>query len=271
MQTNRRKMARRSSGALLVIGLLPPASAAAPPPSFDFYVYSTSYQPNFCHGHSGCRHEGSGRRGSVEKKHHGVYPGCTHPDPLWKTSLTIHGLWPQYDDGTWPSNCPSADMFDPSVAVAGRLGDLELLWPNVKAAPPSDGSIPGSPYTDFWAHEWTKHGTCSGLKQEAYFNAALDAFVDAPDLIRGHYGGTVSLRNLEDAYDKDVLVVCQGGGDLSEVRMCLGRDESGMPTSPIACPESVLVEGNCGDMVTITAFEVDDELDCGIVMYSPQE
>ena len=56
----------------------PATSTTPPPPSFDFYVLSMSYQPEFCYQH---RHES--------------FPGCESPNEFWKGSLTIHGLWPQ--------------------------------------------------------------------------------------------------------------------------------------------------------------------------------
>ena len=44
--------------------------------SFDFYVYSMSYQPEFC-------------RENKEK-----FVGCHHYSTNWEGQLTIHGLWP---------------------------------------------------------------------------------------------------------------------------------------------------------------------------------
>jgi ribonuclease I len=45
---------------------------------FDFYVFSMSYQPEFCYAH---------------RPDH--YAGCQQPMNYWKTHLTIHGLWPE--------------------------------------------------------------------------------------------------------------------------------------------------------------------------------
>ena len=44
--------------------------------SFDFYVYSMSYQPEFC-------------RENDER-----FDGCHTPKASWEGQLTIHGLWP---------------------------------------------------------------------------------------------------------------------------------------------------------------------------------
>ena len=44
--------------------------------SFDFYVYSMSYQPEFC------------------RENHEKFVGCQHYKENWEGQLTIHGLWP---------------------------------------------------------------------------------------------------------------------------------------------------------------------------------
>ena len=43
--------------------------------SFDFYVLSMSYQPEFCH---------------MKRKF--SYAGCEKPQDFWRSSLTIHGM-----------------------------------------------------------------------------------------------------------------------------------------------------------------------------------
>lgn len=83
---------------------------------------------------------------------------------------TIHGLWPNP-----PSLCSyctqeqfNLNLLDPSTASL-----MESRWPSCPQYKKSN--------TDFWAHEWDKHGTCSGLSQRAYFDKALSLY-DAYDL-----------------------------------------------------------------------------------------
>lgn len=80
-------------------------------------------------------------------------------------SWTIHGLWPQYTANTWPSNCNSSAPYDPSL-INDLVGALRQSWPNCRDA--SDNR--------FLAHEWVKHGTCSGLGEHGYFSTALQIF-----------------------------------------------------------------------------------------------
>src|SRR5215475_9995081 len=66
--------------------------------------------------------------------------------------FVVHGLWPQYVDG-YPEHCSTAPgLRDPS-AMTDIMPDESLV-----------------------AHEWTTHGTCSGLDPDAYFRLVREAF-----------------------------------------------------------------------------------------------
>src|SRR5271168_2887119 len=54
--------------------------------------------------------------------------------------FVVHGLWPQYAQGGYPENCSSA----PGLSSPSEMADLM----------PDAGLV---------AHEWSTHGTCSGL------------------------------------------------------------------------------------------------------------
>jgi ribonuclease T2 len=69
-----------------------------------------------------------------------------------KFGFVVHGLWPQYEDG-FPENCSTA----PGPSDAGRMADI-------------------MPDASLVAHEWTTHGTCSGLDADAYFRLVRQAF-----------------------------------------------------------------------------------------------
>ncbi len=59
--------------------------------------------------------------------------------------FVVHGLWPQYVDG-YPEHCSNA----PGLTNPGDMTDIM----------PDEGLV---------AHEWSTHGTCSGLEAEDYF------------------------------------------------------------------------------------------------------
>lgn len=63
-------------------------------------------------------------------------------------SLVVHGLWPQYENGGFPADC-SAERAVPQAIVDSMLD----IMPSKKLI----------------QHEWDKHGTCSGLSVEKYF------------------------------------------------------------------------------------------------------
>lgn len=100
--------------------------------TMDIYVLAYSWQPEFCYGKTG-------------------YYGCSNPSPTWNTNFTLHGLWPQYSTGGYPSYCTS-EAFNPAVPDQVGWNDMTTYWPNAQY-PTTDPA-----YDDFWDHEWTKHG-----------------------------------------------------------------------------------------------------------------
>lgn len=207
---------------------------------FDFYVLSMSWQPEFCYKH---RHDG--------------FSGCEKPLDIFRINLTIHGMWPQFQDGSWPSSC-SNEKFDPEVVYDIGEQRFEKFWPNVKSSKNSRDHM------SFWEHEWVKHGTCSGLTQKEYFETTLNHFLDTPSLVHENYGGSVMKSDLEYSYKAqlgdgkgDVILVCSAGRFLSEVRVCIAKKEDGTGSEHIECIPEVVEEGNCGDEIFINKFYID--------------
>ena len=62
-----------------------------------------------------------------------------------KLGFVLHGLWPQYNVG-YPSDCSKVQM------PADVKAKFATLYPSAT----------------LMDHEWTKHGTCTGLAPEAY-------------------------------------------------------------------------------------------------------
>jgi len=198
---------------------------------FDFYVYSMSYQPEFC------------------RENDDKFDGCRAPEDDWKGQLTIHGLWPSRNDGTWPSAC-SDEKLDLSIVMSDGLSQN---WPNIKALSPDAAG-----HTAFWDHEWSKHGTCSGLSQQDYFNTALDLLLSTPSIVKESYGSLAKREELEaDPYlGGDMsMFVCKQGDFLSEVRVCYEKMADNAVGERVSCPGSMLTEDSCGEEIRIATFD----------------
>jgi ribonuclease T2 len=144
------------------------------------------------------------------------HPQC---DPSRDLGFTLHGLWPQFEDG-WPEFCDS-DFADPSrrqtAAMADIMGTGDLAW-----------------------YQWKKHGRCAGLPADAYFAASRRAY-SALDLPQPD-GPALTADALERAFiaanpalDRDALVVTCRDDRVQEVRLCLDR-----ALAPRTCGPDVL-------------------------------
>ncbi|CAK4613971.1 hypothetical protein LEN26_004031, partial [Aphanomyces euteiches] len=183
--------------------------------SFDFYVLAQSWQPYFCTT--------------------GDFPGCDNPSDYMTTQLTIHGLWPNYNSGSYPADCGGASLTQADINKAGA-SDVSKYWPDVK--------------TQGWtfvSNEWDKHGTCSGLTPSNYVSSTINLHkkVGTPSVISGNVGrNNVPASTIRAAYGTNyVSLICKGSNHaLSEVRTCHSADLK----TQIVCPSSVLSQDSCG-------------------------
>ncbi|PON58321.1 Ribonuclease T2-like [Parasponia andersonii] len=97
------------------------------------------------------------------KKKSCCYPKSGKP----AADFGVHGLWPNFNNGSYPSDCDPNNPYDQSQ-ILDLIGCMEEEWPTF--------SCPSNNGTKFWAHEWNKHGTCSKsvLDQHDYFQATLN-------------------------------------------------------------------------------------------------
>lgn len=161
---------------------------------FDYYVLALSWSPNWC--------------ASARDKR-----DTTQCDVGRKVDFTLHGLWPQYENG-WPANCRTAER-DPSrresQAMADIMGSGGLAW-----------------------YQWQKHGRCTGLSAARYFEASRQAFqaVTLPDyfvdLDRDISIPPVLIEQAFMEYNPGmsadgITITCQRDA-LQEVRICLTKD-----------------------------------------------
>lgn len=161
---------------------------------FDYYILSLTWSPNWC------ALEGDAR-------------GADQCDERHDHGWIVHGLWPQYEAG-WPSFCRTSER-DPSRsdtrAMTDIMGSSGLAW-----------------------HQWKKHGRCSGLSADEYFETARRAYeglvrpevfrnLDEPVRISASVVEAAFLRANPDWTPDMVTITCKSG-HIQEARLCLTRD-----------------------------------------------
>src|SRR5579883_1826570 len=167
------------------------------PGQFDFYVLALSWSPSFCAAAA------DRRGGQSAAMQCGARP----------YAFVVHGLWPQYERG-FPEYC---EVPAPRLDYAIVSSMLDLM-----------------PAPRLIFNEWDKHGTCSGLSPQAYFDtvrkarAAVNIPPEYNDLKESL---SVTPDAVEDAFIKanpgltrnGIAVECSRNR-MSEVRLCLSKD-----------------------------------------------
>jgi len=124
----------------------------------------------------------------------------------------VHGLWPQCKTG-FPKNCKDGGEAD------------QIDREKIHAFMPSDFLI---------AHEWEKHGSCTGLTRSAYFNLTRDMFgkLKFPRLSgapKAEKIETLFLENNPELDINEIFLSCNEYGPkrssktLDEVLICLDK------------------------------------------------
>ncbi|KAK9819716.1 hypothetical protein WJX72_001609 [[Myrmecia] bisecta] len=145
-------------------------------------------------------------------------------DPPQGLGFSIHGLWPNNDDGTFPSFC-SRKKFRRSD-LGELIDDMNKYWPSVKGS-----------NEVFWTHEWEKHGTCAGPQlptEHEYFAAALQLHktlniedgLSAANIVPSNnaaYDTADLVAALKDSLGFAPIITCHNGS-LEEVWFCINED-----------------------------------------------
>jgi len=175
-------------------------------------------------------------------------------------------MWPNFaapqGKHDWPQCCDissGADL-DPTV-INTLLPSLQTYWPSEQ-----DPAPVGDLSNTLWAHEWAKHGTCSGLDQSTYFQAAMTLIAASglatPSIVSSNIGGNVDPHAIEQAFNNGTS--CQSGSDCLVGLTCEGasgsENLSGLQTcwtpayKQIKCPKEVLGKGCKDATVYIASF-----------------
>ena len=110
--------------------------AANTPGVYDFYLLNLSWAPAYCAANSG-------------------NAASSECDPTHHFGFVVHGLWPENDNGSYPQNCGTASPVSQSI-----VQHMLTLMPS----------------RSLIQHEWMKHGTCTGLSAQDYFNQIETAY-----------------------------------------------------------------------------------------------
>ncbi|CAN8324237.1 unnamed protein product [Cochlearia groenlandica] len=171
---------------------------------FDYFALALQWPGTFCRGTRHCCSQNGCCRGSNSP-----------------TQFTIHGLWPDYNDGSWPSCCYRSDFNEKEISTL--MDGLEKYWPSLSCGSPSS------------CHE--KHGTCSSpvfRDEYSYFIATLNLYLkyNVTDVLsqagyvasnREKYplGGIVEA--IQNAFHITPEVVCKRDA-IDEIRICFYKD-----------------------------------------------
>ncbi|MGM3160548.1 ribonuclease T2 family protein [Dickeya undicola] len=127
--------------------------------------------------------------------------------------FVLHGLWPQYTNGGWPQDCP------PITALTAQ----ERKYGNTLF--PTDALL---------THEWSKHGTCSGLGANGYLQTAdnaltkvkIPASFQAPTkpLQLTAQQILTAFHQSNPALPQESIVAICSGVELSEIRVCMDKN-----------------------------------------------
>lgn len=167
------------------------------PGNFDFYVLALSWSPSFCE---------AARERNPERMPQQQCAARPY-------SFVVHGLWPQHETG-FPRDCR---------VPAPRLnrGIVESML-----------DIMPSPRLVF--NQWDRHGTCSGLPQQTYFEnvrKARELTVIPPQFQDVKSYLSVTPEEVEQAFvaanpglSRTSIAVTCDQRRLSEVRICMTKD-----------------------------------------------
>ncbi|KAI3806206.1 hypothetical protein L1987_22103 [Smallanthus sonchifolius] len=187
-------------------------STVAEQREFDYFALAVQWPATYCSKSTKCCTQS------------GCCRGANSP-----SGFTIHGLWPDYNDGSWPSCC-SGPAFD-ETEISSLLDALDKYWPTLNFPVFSHAPLGCIDY------QWEKHGTCSSSvtgDEYNYFITTLNLYFKynvTEVLFEAGYvpsnsekypsGGIISA--IENAFHTTPQLVCLNGA-LEEVRLCLTKD-----------------------------------------------
>ena len=141
--------------------------------------------------------------------------------------VSIHGIWAQNYNGTWPQFCNNKTIFNPNV-LANISDNLTKYWTNFVNA------------TEFWQHEFSKHMVCAtniypDPYKFFYTGLALREKYNVYQLFASHdiYPSNDMKYDLNKLYfvikqefGINVVITCEPNTILNEIRFCIDKNFS---------------------------------------------
>eukprot|EP01120_Amphizonella_sp_Union-15-10_P015457 TRINITY_DN7962_c0_g1_i1.p1 TRINITY_DN7962_c0_g1~~TRINITY_DN7962_c0_g1_i1.p1 ORF type:complete len:224 (-),score=31.15 TRINITY_DN7962_c0_g1_i1:118-756(-) len=181
------------------------------------------------------------------------WPGtfCTGSCPVSVSFWTIHGLWPNRNDGSWPQYCPGPTFTVSNIT--NLLPTMQTYWPSLSG---SDDS--------FWKHEWEKHGTCAmtlpALSTENLFFAEtlrLRLKVDFLSILKSDgitpsssatYTASQIHNSIRASLNVNGVLNCDSNNNLLEIHLCVSKT-----FQIFACPSTET--DNCSGSISIPPIQ----------------
>jgi len=147
-----------------------------------------------------------------------THPG--KPECAQHLTFVLHGLWPQDTNGGYPENCSDAPGPSDPAQYSDIYPDQRLL-----------------------EHEWTTHGTCSGLAPDAFFQLARQAVHSVtipPELASINQPLSMPPNEILGLFTKanpnipaSSLAVSCGNNYLTAIEVCLSKSLQPIDCGPI--------------------------------------
>jgi len=138
---------------------------------------------------------------------------------------TIHGIWGQNFNGSWPQYCNNKTQFNITM-LTPIIDNLTMYWTNFVNA------------SDLWQHEFSKHMVCAmktypdpyklfyvGLMLREKYNL-YQLFADH-DIVPDNsikYELNKLYYIIKQAYNVNVVITCEPDTILNEIRFCMDKD-----------------------------------------------
>lgn len=168
------------------------------------------------------------------------------------TYFTVHGIWPDYFNGSWPQFCNNDALNLTDIKDIRK--QLEIFWTDFKNP------------VNFWSHEYRKHASCAKsdplLKSEHQFFTTGLSLRDKYDLFNILKNNSVVPSNnikyntqkisqiISDFLNNTVVIVCDKNNILNEIRICLDKN-----LRRFDCPNSEIKEQCQNDYVIYNIIE----------------